>query len=49
MRFAVLGTVTLNDWCENAGQLARHFFNSPRKRFMQQAHVYDTTFRPSLS
>jgi hypothetical protein len=39
MRFATVGPVSLNDWLENAGSLRRHFFNTPRRRAMQQANA----------
>jgi hypothetical protein len=39
MRFCVTGGVSIQAWCENAKNLQRHFFNSPRRRTMQQADV----------
>jgi hypothetical protein len=43
MRFAVTGGATIEAWCDNAHNLQRHFFNSPRRRTMQQANIFAAT------
>jgi hypothetical protein len=43
MRFAVTAGATVEAWCDNAHNLQRHFFNSPRRRTMQQANIFAKT------
>jgi len=49
MRFATVGPVSLGDWLDNAGSLRRHFFNTPRRRAMQQAAVFTASLPGGLS
>lgn len=49
MRYATVGAVSLHDWLENAGALRRHFFNTPRRRAMQQADVLAAALPVGLS
>jgi hypothetical protein len=39
MKFAVTAGATIDAWCDNAHNLKRHFFNTPRRRTMQQANI----------
>jgi len=43
MRFAVTAGATLEAWRDNAHNLKRYFFNSPRRRTMQQANIFAAT------
>jgi len=49
LRYATVGPISVRDWIDNAKTLRRHFFNTPRRRFMQQAEVYGCALPPSLS
>jgi len=49
MRYATVGPVSVRDWLENADSLHRYFFNTPRKRFMQQAQAFTSNLPTTLS
>lgn len=49
MRFATVGPISLDDWIQNADKLHRHFFNTPRRRAMQQAKIFADDLPDGLS
>ena len=49
MRYATVGPVSVRDWLEHADSLHRYFFNTPRRREMQQAEVFGAALPLTLS
>ena len=49
MRYATVGPISVHDWLAHADTLYRHFFNTPRRRPMQQATVYAGGLPTALS
>jgi hypothetical protein len=49
MRYATVGPISVQDWLAHADTLQRHFFNTPRRRPMQQATVYGGCLPTALS
>ena len=49
MRYATVGPISVQDWLSHAESLHRHFFNTPRRRAMQQARIYSNNMPVTLS